>query len=545
MNQDLGRHIKIGEIIVKTFQIPQTNLFSYTNPDFPFINHHWLSEVIFYLLSQINLNSLLYLKVILVLSAFFILIKHSVNRSGIFPTIISILLFSPFFLDRSQIRPEIFGYLFFSFLLFLLLTYPKNKKYLFPIPLIMILWVNIHISFVFGLFIIGLLILKSLILYKKNFLKEKYFLLIVALSIFSVFLNPNGISGALYPFTIFSNYGYTIAENQNLLYLNGMTSNLWIKYFFILSPLVFISSIILLSRTKIIELIILIVFYLTTFIQIRHMPFFVLAVIPVFALSLKYIFEEILKKLSKDNKSILYLSLSGIFIFYTLFFVSGWFPKTFDINRNFGSVMTEDAKKGVEFLNKNKLEKNIFNNFDIGGYLIYSLYPQYKFFVDNRPEAYPADFLKNTYMNIHTDKNLRDKMFEKYNIKTIFFAHSDQTGWAESFIAEIYKDLNWKLIYADSSIIILSRKTQLPDIRNSNQYFRKVIGGENNYIKLFSLIKLYNLFEKFDLSQETFDKIARINPASCSVKKILVKTYQNPLYLYQSQELKNKYWYCF
>ena len=43
------QNLKLGKIIWETKTIPNTNLFSYTNPNFPFINHHWLSENIFYL----------------------------------------------------------------------------------------------------------------------------------------------------------------------------------------------------------------------------------------------------------------------------------------------------------------------------------------------------------------------------------------------------------------------------------------------------------------------------------------------------------------
>lgn len=50
-DQDLGRHLKLGEIITQTWNIPKINLFSYTNPDFPFINTHWLFEVWAYSLS--------------------------------------------------------------------------------------------------------------------------------------------------------------------------------------------------------------------------------------------------------------------------------------------------------------------------------------------------------------------------------------------------------------------------------------------------------------------------------------------------------------
>ncbi len=51
-NQDLGRHLLLGKIIWQTKHIPTTNLLSYTYPDFPFLNHHYLSEVMYYLLHQ-------------------------------------------------------------------------------------------------------------------------------------------------------------------------------------------------------------------------------------------------------------------------------------------------------------------------------------------------------------------------------------------------------------------------------------------------------------------------------------------------------------
>ena len=45
---DLGRHIKNGELVWQTLGILKTNFYSYTYPDFSFVNHHWLSGVIFY-----------------------------------------------------------------------------------------------------------------------------------------------------------------------------------------------------------------------------------------------------------------------------------------------------------------------------------------------------------------------------------------------------------------------------------------------------------------------------------------------------------------
>ena len=46
---DLGRHIKNGELVLGgDFGILKSNFYSYTEPDFPVINHHWGGGVIFY-----------------------------------------------------------------------------------------------------------------------------------------------------------------------------------------------------------------------------------------------------------------------------------------------------------------------------------------------------------------------------------------------------------------------------------------------------------------------------------------------------------------
>src|SRR3989344_258512 len=69
IGQDIGRHLKVGEIIWQTKEVPKTNLFSFTEPDFPFINHHWLSEVIFFgIFNWFGFTGLILLKVFLVLT---------------------------------------------------------------------------------------------------------------------------------------------------------------------------------------------------------------------------------------------------------------------------------------------------------------------------------------------------------------------------------------------------------------------------------------------------------------------------------------------
>src|SRR5476651_855412 len=48
---DIGRHIKNGELILQgNADVLHKNFYSFTYPDYPFINHHWFFGIISYIL---------------------------------------------------------------------------------------------------------------------------------------------------------------------------------------------------------------------------------------------------------------------------------------------------------------------------------------------------------------------------------------------------------------------------------------------------------------------------------------------------------------
>ena len=52
---DIGRHIKNGELILKgDTQVLYKNFYSFTYPDYPFINHHWFFGVISYVVFRMS-----------------------------------------------------------------------------------------------------------------------------------------------------------------------------------------------------------------------------------------------------------------------------------------------------------------------------------------------------------------------------------------------------------------------------------------------------------------------------------------------------------
>src|SRR3989344_9183453 len=97
IGQDIGRHLKVGEIIWQmnfgegsgakpgiSVEVPKTNLFSFTEPDFPFVNHHWLSEVLFFGVFNLGgFTGLILLKAVLMFAAFLLLFFIFSTRSDL------------------------------------------------------------------------------------------------------------------------------------------------------------------------------------------------------------------------------------------------------------------------------------------------------------------------------------------------------------------------------------------------------------------------------------------------------------------------------
>jgi hypothetical protein len=164
INQDLGRHIKTGELIVNTHTIPDKNLYSYTYPEFPFINHHWGPEVLFYGIYQATgFTGTLLLTFAASIVAFFLLYLYAYKQSNIFAlSLVSFLCIGILF-ERTDVRPEAFSMLFFACTLFILFQNKQHaSKWIYALIPIQLLWVNTHIYWAVGLLTIGLFFLDTL-----------------------------------------------------------------------------------------------------------------------------------------------------------------------------------------------------------------------------------------------------------------------------------------------------------------------------------------------------------------------------------------------
>lgn len=512
LDQDLGRHIKIGEIIVQTKQIPITNLFTYTNTDFPFSNHHWLSEVVFYLFNaEFGILSISFLKIFILLAVLVIIMYLSSKIADVNSALIGFTLYIPLFMSRTDERPEIFGILFFSFLLLIYLyLIKKNKNWLFVVPIIQMLWVNMHITFIYGYLLIVIL---TIVNYQKNRQHSRLLILIFGISILLGLINPQFFDGLIYPLKVFSNYGYSIVENQNLFYLANLTSNIFIKYFWAISLTGWAFIIFAIYKkwcnADLTYILLYSVFFLVSLQMLRNFPFFSIVGIICMSYFLHKLFLQ--KHLNSSLVSIILMLILG---FYNYQIVSDNFYQTFDINKKFKVEVKDSYRKATNFILKNDLRGPIFNNFDIGGYLDYALYPKIKTYVDNRPEAFPVNFF-DEYKKQYELKEIKE-IFNKYKINTIVYSHTDGTGWASEFLKQIKNLPEYKMIYFDANVVMFEKNSRLKTITDAD--FEKTIKDTKDSHDLMNIYRYLWLIDKRQIAPLALEKAYENNPKSCQIQ---------------------------
>ncbi|MEN9407081.1 MAG: hypothetical protein RLZZ455_297 [Candidatus Parcubacteria bacterium] len=519
--QDLGRHLLLGKIIFTTHLVPTTNLLSYTYPSFPFLNHHYLSEVLFYLITTYTgIFGLLSITTLLMLLSFGLLFFFSYRRTGI-STLPASLLIIPILFERTDIRPEMFSYFFFS--LFLVILY-KNRnsqtKLLSLLPLITLLWVNMHIYFFMGILLVFLFFIDGLLKNRRNLTcrYNKQLLTILILTLCATLINPQGITGALYPLTAFQNYGYAIEENQNIFFLEslGFHKNS-VEYFKFAVVLLFMSLILRNKNTRPIDWLLALTFSIAGAVAVRNLPLFALASLIPIASNLK----PLLKKLSAIATHFPLLSASRqVHLFFLLLCLFSIWQMQVAIHKNaFGFSVNNGAAKAVNFIETHHIRGPIFNNFDIGSYLAYRLYPREKVFVDGRPEAYPETFFQKIYIPIQQDKSSFADAEKTYNFSVVFFTHTDQTPWAEIFLKDMLQNPSWKVVYLDETVIIF-----LKDIPRNRQIIQKygmdhtALNASYNQLDTQSLLQLASFFERTDDLQNLFPVLQRLlilDPTNC------------------------------
>lgn len=210
---DIWWHLRTGQLMIERGEIPRTDWFTYTNPESPWIDLHWMFQLLVAALWALGgAPALVLAKSLFGLGAFAVaLCVRRANQSwrlAVACWLPSLLIFS----GRNQVRPEMFTFLFLAMVLAIVFLAQRRPRLVWWLPLIQWLWVNTH-----GLFILGLVVWGSFLIE----IAVRWFSLVpssepkpsradlrrwtgvsVCLAM-ATLLNPYGLQGAMFPLVLF------------------------------------------------------------------------------------------------------------------------------------------------------------------------------------------------------------------------------------------------------------------------------------------------------------------------------------------------------
>jgi len=463
-------HLKTGEYIVKLGALPQGDIFSFTYLNQPWVLHEWLFEVALYVMFVwLGPFGIKLLTATLAMAALGITYA-TLKRFTATPSVAFTLLLAaciPFGLGISP-RPQLITYLFFASFLYVLLSYKyfQVTRYLFILPLLMVIWVNAHGGYLAGIMLFGLFVICEWVNYlifsdrdtKKKQQLRQLTIAAVATTIASA-INPEFIGHWLYPFQV---AGMEVTRQISEWKSPGFQD--WGTRSYLLLVLTFFISYTYMARKPdLTEFIIPAFFMLLGFIAIRHVPLATLTLMPFIAIALpqrclatSYAFLhdtklwQFYKKWIGSGKQVGHGEHWLNWLLLLIIAISLAMYSPVYNARTAKQINAILPVKAADFIKSAGITGHMFNSYNFGGYLIYRLYPDQKVFIDGRADLY-GDAFVNEYIRITKLQPGWEQAFDKYDIDYVV------TGISEPLSQLLRVRGDFRLVYADEHHSVLVR----------------------------------------------------------------------------------------
>ena len=462
---DLGRHITNGRVFLEgNTHILFQNVYSYTHTEYPFLNHHWLTGVVYAILDrQWGLPSLYLLNSVLLLCSYLFTMLHVRTKSDRILTLLFSIPIFMLFSYRPTIRPEVFGYFFLAYMTFRWSLVRKEQYWSWTesifYSILMILWVNLHISFILGVFVLSMMMID----HRENLRNNKSHLLRFLLPMMVTILNPSTLLGMIYPLKMFFNYGYPIAENMTPFFMMQVQFDL--RLFFAI--LLLIVAVVCLFFTAFQKNVARLSDWITVctasiflFFSVRYLPVFAILALPILAGWISRIPR--IRFFAQQMRSFPYVFYAICMVVVMLFTTAIGFGVVSPSVAWWHVNLQQNPDQFVcinTFLEHHRTGA-IFNDFDVGGFLDYTIFPEHRVFVDNRPDAFTARFFTEEYIPMQENEEKWAQALEKYRFQTIIFSTNDMTPWARTFLFHRLQDPEWEVLCSDQHLTIFLRSAE-------------------------------------------------------------------------------------
>ena len=413
---DTWWHIAVGEQILRDGIWPEVDPYSFTVSGNPWMAYEWLGEVLLAAAARLGeLTGRTVLLIALSSALLLLLYYYSYLRSGnVKAAFVACTLLLPAAAPFFTLRPQLIGYIFLLITLICLERFRKGlQKSLWILPGVFLLWVNTHGSFVFGLLALGLYWVCGLMSFhwgglvaeRWTPLQRRHLGLVFLLSVVALSLTPYGSRLAAYPLEMALFQSVNIASIQEW---QTLSPDLLIgKLFLGLLLLFFLGNVLYRPKYRLEEMALLLFAVFSAAVHLRFLIVFVFILAPALAalLARRLPAYQSAKDRPVFNAVLVVLICGGLVAF---------FPSRQSLE---DMVARDYPQKAVEYLRQHPVGGPLLNEYGWGGYLIWSLGPKHKVFIDGRADIYEYGGVLSDYMSITMLKPETLSLLRKYGVE--------------------------------------------------------------------------------------------------------------------------------
>jgi hypothetical protein len=469
---DLWGRLSIGALIVENRHFPYKDIFSYTAWHRPWIDHEWLSGLIFYLALRWGGEAGLHLlKYGLLLGIFYLLFSLAKQLARTTESGYRTLFWGLFFLISfyssgfyPTLRAQIFSLFFFTLFLWLcecVRIQKKPAKRLWWLVPTGIFWANAHGGFVLGIAMLGLYGIGQIISEKHWKSAFPFWHIAFSIAVLSSILNPYGFAYWAFLLKALTMPRPGIPEWKALPLFSSAYWNVKMLMIALILRLACLWRQAKSDDEKVMLLtpaLILLSGMALTIKGIRFQPFLLLSTLAYLPLLVQNL--PLLKRVNTLSKA-----LPGIIAALNIGLIFLFLP-----DRCLKSVVNDEALTQtkalipypvgvVDYLQKSSLHGNLLNPFTVGEFLYWTLYPRFKIAWDGR---YEEVYTQRQYLALQDLYG-----FPHRNNPTAFFQTINNSP-ADFMLIEIIspnqalmtQNSAWQLLYRDRFYFLYGRKTR-------------------------------------------------------------------------------------
>jgi len=452
VDPDLWWHIKIGDTILATHRFPTVDPYSFTVLGQPWIAYEWLGEVLFSWVYRMGglrgLDALLVMLGSAVVIALYYLgtLRSGNSKAGFVAATVLLILATVSF----SMRPQMLGYLFLILTLIALEKFRQGKSLaLWFLPLIFLAWVNTHGSFIIGMGAIALYYICGLKKFElgdiecvpwtareRTQLSFAFMLCLIALTI-----TPYGVRLAAYPFDMAFSQPINVANIQEW---QPMPFNILGGKLFLALLLAFM----LFQATRRIkwraEELALFLFGLTM--ACLHVRF-ILLFVPFFVPLLARMVAPWMDRYDANKDKYL---LNAVLMALVAIAIVHYAPTRQNLEQK---VALDYPIGAVAYLRDHPTPGPMYNTYGFGGYLLWTMAPQQRLFIDGRGDLYEHGGVLLDYMHISLIKPGALEILRNYGVQSCLIERDEVLG------VLLAASGDWEKVYSDNVSTLFVRKS--------------------------------------------------------------------------------------